>query len=138
MGWEDQLEDLLRGAAAPEHQPTNAPAPVTKGVTADELKGLFTEMKTQLTQEISAQYEAKVQAEVDSKVQKALETMRGVSAGRQAPPSDEPSMDDEPIKYIVSKAKRAKSDNDLTWEDKSLMVALTKHALLQGMKDSDA
>ena len=138
MGWEDQLEDLLRGAAAPEHQPTNSPAPVTKGVTADEMKGLFTQMKTELTAEISAQFEAKVETEVEARVEKALSTMRGQSAGRQAPPSDEPSMDDEPVKYIVSKAKRAKSDNDLTWEDKSLMVALTKHALLQGMKDSEA
>ena len=135
MGWEDQLEELLAGAAAPEHQPTN-PAPAIKSVTADEVKGLFTQMKTELTAEITAQFEQKVEAEVESRVQKALETQRGQSAGRQAPPSDEPNMDDEPVKYITWKVQKSKSDKDLSADDQAFILALTKRVLTEGMKDA--
>lgn len=131
MDWESKLEELLAGAATVE-EPKN-PAPAVKSVTADEIKGLLTEFKTAISAEISAA----VESQVEERVQKALTTMRGVSQGRQTPPSDEPNIDDNPLEYIVRKAEIAKSENDLTLQDKQLMWGITRAGLLVGMKDSD-
>ena len=131
MDWETKLEELLAGAA--QINEPSAPAPAVKSVTADEIKVLLTEFKTQ----ISAEINQAVESQVEDRVQKAVSTMRGQSQGRQTAPTDEPNIDEDPLGYIVHKARGAKSENDLTLQEKQLMIGVTRAALLVGMKDSD-
>lgn len=134
MDWETQLEELLAGAAAAASaQPE--PQPAVKSITAEEIKALLDGFKTSIADEINA----KVEAQVSERVEKAMTTMRGESQGRRAPQggSDLPDIEENPLDYIVKKARTVKSEDELTDQDKQLAWGVTRAALMAGMKDSD-
>jgi hypothetical protein len=133
MDWEQKLEELLAGAAAVNPEPE--PQPVAKGVTADEIKALLAEFKTSIENDINQ----RVESQVSERVEKALTTMRGESQGRRAPMngSDTPDIEENPLDYIVHKARSVKSEDELTDQDKQLAWGVTRAALMVGMKDSE-
>lgn len=122
--WETKLDELLAGLDEP------APEPVVKDLSAEDLKSVLSEFKTQIADEFSK----KVEERVGVQVEKALTTMRGESNGRRGNTNQPPSADDSPLQYVVHKARSVKSDSELSDQDKNLIAGITREYLMRGMK----
>jgi hypothetical protein len=122
--WEDKLNELLAGLEQPEPTPA-----VKSALSADELKTVLAEFKTQIVSEFSGQ----VESQVNEQVEKAISTSRGESQGRRSAGAQVPDVDDNPLAYLVHKARAVKGDHEYSDNDKNLIAAVTREALMRGM-----
>jgi hypothetical protein len=125
--WESKLDELLASLNEPE-QPS---APAVKALTPEELKAVLSEYKTQIVEEIKQGFES----QVDVQVEKAISTQRGESSGRRANANLGPTLDDNPLQYLVQKANSVRSDGELTDQEKHLIAAVTREFLGFGLQN---
>jgi hypothetical protein len=132
----DALEQLMIDTATRLQEKKDAEAKVAKGqgVTIEQIGDLLAGLMSKVDEKIS---KAMAKPEVEDE-----ELPVSKSVGRKSTVTSTPvakgSRDENPLQYIVSKARSA-SDAHTNFDptDKALIWALTSKALSNGMRDTD-